>query len=110
MQMEPQYNLWVGTLKSAEIATEKVMRVVLFQVTRMGPRETKFVKAEVVPDNKTDHNQPTADVTGVISPNETVLANVSCDFVEQLWNGESNVSIELNNWSTGPQKLDKDQE
>ena len=27
-----------------------------------------------------------------------------------LWNGESNVIIELNNWSTAPQKLDKGQE
>ena len=68
------------------------------------------MKAEVVLDDEADHHQPAADVTGVISPNEAVLASVSCDFVEQLWKGESNVIIELNNWSTAPQKLEKGQQ
>ena len=45
-----------------------------------------------------------------MSPNEPVLANVGCDFVEQLWDGESTVLIDLNNWGAEPQTLDKGQE
>ena len=55
-------------------------------------------------------NQQQTYVTGVISPNETILADLSYDFVEQLWNGESNLIIELNNWGTAPQTLAKGQE
>ena len=32
------------------------------------------------------------------------------DFVEQLWDGESTVLIDLNNWGAEPQTLDKGQE
>ena len=99
-----------GNAKSVERAAEKVTRVVLSGVTRIGPRETKCVKAKVVQTSGTDDTQPLADLTGVISPNETILADLSCDFVEQLWNGESNLIIELNNWGTAPQTLAKGQE
>ena len=45
-----------------------------------------------------------------MSPNETVLANVGCDFVEQLWDGEFTVLIDLIIWRAEPQTLDKGQE
>ena len=88
-------------------ATEKVTRLVLSGVTRIGPRMTKCVKARVVQAggiNTLDRK------VGVMSPTETVLANVGCDFVEQLWDGESTVLIDLNNWGAEPQTLDKGQE
>ena len=99
-----------GNAESVERAAEKVTRVVLSGVTQIGPRETKCVKAKVVQTSGTDDTQPAADLTGVISPNETILADLSCDFVEQLWNGESNLIIELNNWGTAPQTLANGQE
>ena len=76
-------------------------------VTRIGPRITKRIKARVVQAggiNTSDQK------VGVMSLNETVLANVGCDFVEQLWDGESTVLIDLNNWGAEPQTLDKGQE
>ena len=87
--------------------TEKVTRLVLSGVTRIGPRMTRRVKARVVQAggiNTSDQK------IGVMSPNETVLANADCDFVEQLWDGESTVLIDLNNWGAEPQTLDKGQE
>lgn len=99
-----------GNADSVDRVTETVTRVALTRVTRLGPRETKFVKAEVVSNSVTDDTQPPTDLTGVISPNENILANLSCDFVEQLWNGESNLIIELKNWGTTPQTLAKGQE
>ena len=99
-----------GNAESVERAAEKVTRVVLSGVTRIGPSETKCVKAKVVETSGTDDTQPLADLTGVISPNVTILADLSCDFVEQLWNGESNLIIQLNNWGTAPQTLTKGQE
>ena len=92
-----------------EPTTENVTRVVLSGVTRLGPRETKFLKATVSQSSEFNKN-PQVDSRGVVSPNEAILADVSCDFVEQLWNGESNVIIELNNWGTAPQILAKGQE
>ena len=56
------------------------------------------------------NKNPQVDSRGVVSPNEAILADVSCDFVKQLWNSESNVIIELNNWGTAPQTLAKGQE
>ena len=91
----------------ADSPTEKVTRLVLSGVTRTGPRMTKHVKARVVQAggiNTSDQKR------GVMSPNEIVLANVGCDFVEQLWDGESTVLIDLNNWGAEPQTLDKGQE
>ena len=50
---------------------------------------TKCVKVRVVQTGGTDTSE------GVMSPNETVLANLGCDFVEQLCEGESTVFIDL---------------
>ena len=99
-----------GNAESVERATDMVTRVVLTGVTRTGPRETKHVKAKVVQTSGTNDTHPSVDLTGVISPSETILASLSCDFVEQLWNGESYLIIELNNWGTTPQTLPKGQE
>ena len=87
--------------------TEKVTRLVLSGVTRIGPRMTKRVKARVV---QAGGISTLDQKVGVMSPNETILANVGCDFVEQLWDGESTVLIDLNKWGAEPQTLDKGQE
>ena len=76
-------------------------------VTQIDPRITKHVKARVI---QAGGINTSAQKVGVVSPNETVLANVGCDFVEQLWDGESTVLIDLNNWGAEPQTLDKGQE
>ena len=51
-----------GNVESVECAVEKVTRVVLSEVTRIGPRETKCVKAKVVQISGTDDTQPAADL------------------------------------------------
>ena len=97
-----------GNADLVDSATEKVARLVLCGVTRIGPRMTKRVKAKVVQTDEAD----VSDLEGgarVISPNESVLVNVGCDYVEELWDVESNVTIELNNWGAEPQTLDKGQ-
>ena len=35
---------------------------------------------------------------------------LSCDFVEQFWNGESTFAVKLINWETEPQTLAEGQE
>ena len=90
--------------------TENVTRVVLSGVTRLGPKETKFAKAKVSSSEFNKNQSLPADSRGIVSPNEAILPDVNCDFVKQLWNGESDVIIELNNWGTAPQLLAKGQE
>ena len=86
-----------GNADLVDSATETVARLVLCGLTRIGPRMTKCVKVKVVQTSGAD----TSDLEGgIMSPNETVLANVGCDFVEQLWDGESNVTIGQNNWGS----------
>ena len=92
-----------------EPSTDKVIRVVLSKVTRIGPRESKFVKATVVHAGGAMHVTPSAGDSGVVSPDEISLAMLNCDFVEQLWNGESTFVVELNNWGTEPQTLARGQ-
>ena len=94
-----------------EPAKKNVTRVVLSGVTRIGPQETKFVRVNMVQSGGINEPpQVIANASGIVSPNEDILANVSCDFMKQLWTGESNVMIELNNWGTTPQTLVKGQE
>ena len=91
--------------------SEHVTRVVLSRVTRIGPQETKFVRVNMVQSVGTNESpQVITKASGIVSPNEDILAHVSCDLMEQLWTGESNVMIELNNWGTTPQTLVKGQE
>ena len=68
---------------------------------------TKRVKARVVQAGRINISD---QKVGVMNPTETVLANVGCDFVEQLWDGESTILIDLNHWGAEPQTLDKGQE
>ena len=69
------------------------------------PQQSKWVTATVnVPGDVSDRE---SKFVGVMSPNADTLGELTCDFLEGLWSGESTVLIPVNNWGSDSVKVTK---
>ena len=80
-----------------------MLQITLVKELRLGPREVRVVKAKL---NHTSQN--TKEIVGILGPTSNLAAH-SCDFVKELWTGAEEVYIPINNWSTSPIVVPRDQ-
>ena len=84
-------------------AQPSMLQITLVKELRLGPREARVVKAKL---NHTSQN--TKEIVGILGPTSNLAAR-SCDFVKELWTGAEEVYIPINNWSTSPIVVPRDQ-
>ena len=82
-----------------------VRRVLLGEKVHLAPGMSRWVKVKVEQSTESSPEE-----LGVITPEESILASQSCDFVESLWCGEASTSVVLNNWGKEALSLQKDQQ
>jgi len=73
-----------------------MLQIALIKELHLGPHEKQVVRAKL---NLV--SQQTKGVVGILGPKSN-LAMHSCDLVEELWTGATEVKIPITNWSTTP--------
>ena len=93
----PSTNACVSTSPSTD--TSRTM--VLDKHLRIGPFQTKVVQVNVV-------STPVCDLQtiGMVTPSETV-ANLQCDFTEEVWNSSTSGVLAITNWSGEPLAIEQ---
>lgn len=105
--LHPNGELVNATDKSAIVQTnqpeskpEEAVRVILDQKVRLGPFQSKVVKASI------SNASSNCDIhVGMIVPSDK-LANRQCDFTEELWEEKSTGELLVTHWSREPLSLE----
>ena len=85
-----------GTQGSQEEDRVRILQLSMEKTVHLMPQQSKWVRATVdVPEDTSE-----SKLVGVMSPKATTLGEMTCDFLEDLWSGESTVLIPLNNWGS----------
>ena len=85
-------------------STDKDRMVLLDKQLRIGPFQTKMVPVNVV--SAPGDNLQTI---GMITPSE-VLANLQCDFTEEIWSSSTSGMLAITNWSGEPLAVEQGSE
>ena len=77
--------------------------IVVEKELRVGPQQTKLVRVKVVGEHKAD-----PAFVGVATPQEGILAEKMCDFVEELWIEGPLTTVTFRKWGNYPVVIAKD--
>lgn len=86
------------------VDSTSVIGVILKHDLHLGSQQTRVAKVQISHTYCDKHSAALV----VITPNELILANQQCDFVEGYWMGESTFHILVTNWETESTTLTKD--
>ena len=81
-----------------QLESDAKVHVVLSQQLRLGPFQSKIVKA----CTSSAISEP--NLAMMVTPNNN-LANLQCDFIEEVWEGKSSAELHVTNWSGEPRSL-----
>ena len=93
----------IQTVES-EISSDAGVHVVLDQKVCLGPFQSKVVKASTRISTSTTNSDQSIHVQ-IVTPNDK-LANMQCDFTEEVWEEKSTGELLVTNWSGEPLSLD----
>ena len=82
-------------------STDTSRTVVLDKHLRIGPFQTKTVPVNVVSAAVSDHQ-----TIGMITPSE-VVANLQCDFTDEVWDSGTSRRLAIMNWSCEPLAIEQ---
>jgi len=88
-----------GDMKRGSVT--RVYQVVLTKDLHVGPFQTRPTPVCV------DGDPGTTMGRGLVSPREQPMAELQCDFTDELWTGEQSLSLSVTNWSGQPVLIKK---
>ena len=90
-----------GVCAAATTNTSTIRTVVLDKNLRIGPFQTKTIPVNVVGTPVSD-----SQTIGMITPSEEV-ANLQCDFTDEVWNSGTTGMLVVTNWSGEPLTIEQ---
>ena len=91
-----------GGVKRESVA--RVFRIVLTKDLHVGLFQTRPIPVSVDGDPSAEMGDV---VRGIVPPSEERMAELQCDFVDELWTGEQSFSLPVTNWSGQPVMIKK---
>ena len=89
--------------QNTDICKSSHVRLVVEKELRVGLQQTKLVRVKVAGEHKADPG-----FVGVATPQEGILAEKMCDFVEELWIEGPLTTVTFRNWGNYPVVIAED--